>query len=61
MFTWNVDWKKKQTICQGVASVAQLTFVEWRFALKKERKKLWKQISWCKEEDIFYDVEEEKK
>ena len=41
---------KKKPICQWIASVARLTIVKWRSALKKEGKKLWKQKSWCKSE-----------
>ena len=30
----------KETICQHIVSVVQLTFIEWRSALKKEGKRL---------------------
>ena len=40
----------EKNICQRIASVVRLTFVEWRSTLKKEGKKLWKQILWRKSE-----------
>ena len=33
-----LKWRLKKNICQRIASVARLTFVEWRSALKKEEK-----------------------
>ena len=36
---------EKNPVCQQIMSVTQLTFVEWRSALKKEEKKPLKQIS----------------
>ena len=40
----------KKSICQRTVSVMPLTFIEWRPSLRKEEKKLWKQISWHKSE-----------
>ena len=33
-----LKWRLKKNICQRIASVARLTFVEWRSALKEEKK-----------------------
>ena len=38
-FKWRL---KKNPICQRIASVARLTFIEWRSALKKEGRKNFK-------------------
>ena len=40
----------KKGICQRTMSVTPLTFIEWRPSLRKEEKRLWKQISWRKSE-----------